>query len=94
MTETRSYDQWNGYGAERQAVIDHIAQNNISNTLIRAGDSHAAWAFEINRNGTIPNLGETVSGYNAQTGEGSIAVEFAGSAVSSPSSYGQTVRMR
>lgn len=47
--------------------------------------------FELPKNGTIPRLGETIAGYNPRTGEGSIAVEFAGTAVSSPSSYGQTL---
>lgn len=43
-----------------------------------SGDSHASWVFDTVRQNTA---------YNSETGEGAIGVEFAGSAVSSPSSY-------
>lgn len=48
-----------------------------------AGDSHANWVSDLVWLGQHP--------YDPQTGEGSIGVEFAGSAVSSPSPAGQNI---
>ena len=45
-----------------------------------SGDSHTNWVFDI----TFDNQ----TGYNGATGEGSYGVEFAGTAISSPSSFG------
>lgn len=74
-------DAWDGYRMNRQRVLDHLYQNKISNTVILAGDSHANWAFDL----AHPNDTKT---YDPVTGKGAIGVEFAGTAVTSTSSFG------
>ncbi|TYJ52803.1 hypothetical protein B9479_006566 [Cryptococcus floricola] len=78
--EDFNVDAWSGYRANRQRVLDTISQNNIDNVLILSGDSHANWVSDL----TYDDL----RGYDANSGNGSLAVEFAGTAVSSPSSLG------
>jgi len=62
-----------------------LYENDISNTVFLAGDSHASWVSDL------VWLGE--KDYDARTGAGSIGVEFAGSAVSSPCPLGQNTTM-
>ncbi|KAJ6547488.1 PhoD-like phosphatase-domain-containing protein [Mycena capillaripes] len=69
-----------GAFANRQRVLDHLYKNKISNTIILSGDSHANWVSDLAR--TLNSL------YNPLTGEGAIGVEFAGTAVTSPSAFG------
>jgi alkaline phosphatase D len=78
------YDAWDGYNANRRRLFDTIRSNDIENVIILSGDSHAAWVYD-----TIYLENENRTDlYDPKTGHGSIAVEFAGTAVSSPSSYG------
>ncbi|KAH8107538.1 PhoD-like phosphatase-domain-containing protein [Phellopilus nigrolimitatus] len=77
-------DAWDGYRANRLRVLDFLYNNSIDNTVILSGDSHANWASDL----AIPNDTTT---YNSLTGRGAIGVEFAGTAVSSPSSFGQGI---
>ncbi|EDR10178.1 uncharacterized protein LACBIDRAFT_248389, partial [Laccaria bicolor S238N-H82] len=76
-----SADAWDGYRANRGRVLDHLYRNKIKNTVILSGDSHANWVSDL----AHPN--DTVT-YNPKTGAGSIGVEFAGTAVTSPSAFG------
>ncbi|KAJ9666788.1 hypothetical protein H2201_003192 [Coniosporium apollinis] len=78
-----NYDQWDGYLANRNRTFAHLYENNIGNNIMLAGDSHASWVSDLVWLGDKP--------YNASTGEGSIGVEFAGTAVSSPSPAGQNI---
>jgi alkaline phosphatase D len=48
-----------------------------------AGDSHANWVFDI----TLDDQ----TGYDPATGQGSYGVEFAGTAISSPSPFGRNL---
>lgn len=77
------YDAWDGYKSNRRRILNHISDNKIDNTVFLSGDSHANWVFELPRD--IDNLTK----YDPETGNGSVAVEFAGTAVSSPSPLGQ-----
>ncbi|KAM5534094.1 hypothetical protein V8D89_012275 [Ganoderma adspersum] len=74
-------DAWDGYRANRNRVLDHLYENKISNTIILSGDSHANWVSDLAQN-------PQCSSYNPLTGEGAIGVEFAGTAVTSTSSFG------
>ncbi|TBU35768.1 PhoD-like phosphatase-domain-containing protein [Dichomitus squalens] len=74
-------DAWDGYRANRNRVLDHLYSNEISNTIILSGDSHANWVSDL----AHPN--QTVT-YDPITGNGAIGVEFAGTAVSSTSTFG------
>ncbi|PIL24184.1 hypothetical protein GSI_13937 [Ganoderma sinense ZZ0214-1] len=74
-------DAWDGYRANRNRVLDHLYKNKISNTIILSGDSHANWVSDLGH----PNQSIT---YDPITGDGAIGVEFAGTAVSSTSTFG------
>jgi len=67
-------DSWDGYQAERGRVRDLLA--SVGNAAILTGDVHSSWAFDVPR--------DPWSGYRADTGDGSIAVELIAPAVSSP----------
>ncbi|MDF1822665.1 MAG: alkaline phosphatase D family protein [Alcanivoracaceae bacterium] len=43
-------DQWDGYAADRQALLNFLADNDIRDTVILTGDIHTSWANEIYRN--------------------------------------------
>ncbi|KAJ4488125.1 PhoD-like phosphatase-domain-containing protein [Lentinula aciculospora] len=65
-------DAWDGYRANRERVLDYLYQNNINNTIVLSGDSHANWVSDLARRGAI-------------------GVEFAGTAVTSGSSFGTDI---
>ena len=79
-----NYDQWDGYQANRRRMFRTIKDNDIDNLVFLAGDSHASWVYDA-----VSDEGE--ANYDPATGEGALGVEFAGTAVSSPSSYGRTL---
>ncbi|KAI2640562.1 PhoD-like phosphatase-domain-containing protein [Hypomontagnella submonticulosa] len=68
-------DNWNGYAANRNRTLKHLYDNKIDNTIFLAGDSHQNWVSDLVWLDERP--------YDSETGEGSIGVEFAGTAVSS-----------
>jgi alkaline phosphatase D len=80
-----NYDQWDGYVANRNRTLHTLASGNISNTVFLAGDSHAAWVSDL-------VWFDHSKAYDPATGEGAIGVEFAGSAVSSPSPMGNVTK--
>lgn len=67
-------DQWDGYPAERQAIFDHIMNNNIENIVVLTGDIHTSWANDLPYN----------NNYNPNTGANSVGVEFVTTSVTSP----------
>ena len=69
-----------GYTANRNRTLHHLYSNSIPNTAFLSGDSHANWVSDLVWLDEMP--------YNQVTGEGSIGVEFAGTAVSS-TGYGE-----
>ncbi|RSH92955.1 hypothetical protein EHS25_008403 [Saitozyma podzolica] len=73
-------DAWDGYTANRRRVIDTIHDNAIDNVIVISGDSHANWVSDI--------AYDNRTGYDRTTGSGAYGVEFAGTGVSSPSSFG------
>jgi alkaline phosphatase D len=80
-----NYDQWDGYQANRNRTFHTLYENNIGNNIFLAGDSHASWVSDLVWLDEHP--------YNPATGKGSMGVEFAGSAVSSPSPAGQNITL-
>jgi alkaline phosphatase D len=78
-------DVWDGYTANKNRTLAHLYENKINNTIFLAGDSHASWVSDLVWLDTHP--------YDPETGEGSIGVEFAGSAISSPCPYGQNITL-
>ncbi|KAF2493175.1 phosphodiesterase/alkaline phosphatase D precursor [Lophium mytilinum] len=79
------YDAWDGYQANRNRTFQHLYNNNIGNNIFLSGDSHASWVSDL------VWLDEKT--YDPATGAGSIGVEFAGSAVTSPCPYGANISM-
>lgn len=67
-------DSWGGYPAARQRLLDSIGRY-ANNTLVLAGDSHNAWAFEL------PGGDDGTP----------LAAEIGGQSVSSPGFDGSTV---
>lgn len=82
-----NYDAWDGYKANRRRMFNTIKENNIDNTIFLAGDSHAAWVYDA----IYEQWENNTKAYDPSTGQGAFGVEFAGTAVSSPSSYGKTL---
>ncbi|KAI5863560.1 PhoD-like phosphatase-domain-containing protein [Durotheca rogersii] len=78
-----NFDQWDGYLANRNRTFHTLYENKVNNNVFLAGDSHASWVSDLVWLGEHP--------YDPETGSGSVGVEFAGSAVSSPSPAGQNI---
>ncbi|KAK5446604.1 hypothetical protein LTS15_009536 [Exophiala xenobiotica] len=79
------YDAWDGYQANRNRTYQTLYNNNITNNIMISGDSHANWVSDL--------VWLDHSPYDPSTGAGSIGVEFAGTAVSSPSPAGQNISL-
>ena len=68
-------DQWDGYEAERQRLVNYILSNNIDNFAFITGDIHSSWANDLPFD---PN-----TNYDPNSGAGSIGVEFVTTSVTS-----------
>lgn len=77
------YDAWDGYQANRNRTFQTLYSHNISNNIVISGDSHANWVSDL--------VWLDEHNYDSNTGSGSIGVEFAGTAVTSPSPYGHNI---
>ena len=79
-------DQWDGYQPARDrfySVLKGDAANAaVNNCVILTGDIHSSWAADLSQDPNNPST--ATGGYNPSTGEGSRAVEFVGTSVSSP----------
>lgn len=70
-------DQWDGYPAERAAILDRLRDEGIRNTVVLTGDIHSSWVMDLTHDPENPFQ------YDPLTGAGSLAVEFVGTSVSS-----------
>ena len=79
-------DQWDGYQPARNRVYDIFkgtsTQPAVNNCVVLTGDVHSSWASDLSQDPNNPNV--ATGGYNPATGEGSRAVEFVGTSVTSP----------
>lgn len=71
-------DSWDGYQAERSALIQHLRSQNIANVVVLSGDVHSSWAADLTDDPNNPAV------YNPATGAGSVAVEFVATSITSP----------
>jgi alkaline phosphatase D len=78
-------DAWDGYQANKNRTLNHLYSNNINNNVFLAGDSHASWVSDL--------VWLDEKDYDPSTGAGSIGVEFAGTAISSPCPYGENITL-
>ena len=69
-------DTWDGYQAARERVVDFLDKERIRDVAILSGDVHSSWGFNVPRHAWV--------GYDAATGDGSLAVEIVAPAISSP----------
>ncbi len=79
-------DQWDGYNPARNRVFNVLKGSStgrpVDNMVVLTGDIHSSWAADLTQD---PNNPDTATGgYNPATGQGSRAVEFVGTSVSSP----------
>jgi alkaline phosphatase D len=79
-------DQWDGYQPARDRVYEVLKGGNgrasVSNVVVLTGDIHSSWASDLSQDPNNPD--PSTGGYNPVSGEGSHAVEFVGTSVSSP----------
>lgn len=76
-------DAWDGYLASKNRTLQTLYENNIGNNIMLAGDSHINWVSDLTWLEHSP--------YNAHNGAGAVGVEFAGTAVTSPSAFGENI---
>lgn len=74
-------DQWDGYKPARERLLSAIAgpmlNDPVKNAVVLTGDIHSSWVSDVCAD---PYGGD----YDPGTGEGSVAVEFVGTSVTSP----------
>jgi alkaline phosphatase D len=79
-------DQWDGYQPARDRLYNVLkgdaANPPVNNCVILTGDIHSSWAADLSQDPNNPNVAS--GGYNPATGEGSRAVEFVATSISSP----------
>jgi alkaline phosphatase D len=74
-------DSWDGYGAERQELVDFIASEAIDDVTFVTGDIHTFFAGDVTRTGRQSVRGEDAT--DPINGP-SRATEFVGGAITSP----------
>ncbi len=72
-----------GYQSNRNRTLQTLYENNIGNNIMLSDDSHANWVSDL--------VWLDHADYDPHAGKGSVGVEFGGTAVSSPSPYGQNI---
>lgn len=79
-------DQWDGYNPARErlfAVLKGDESNApVGNVVVLTGDIHSSWGADLTEDPNNPNV--ATGGYDPKTGEGSLAVEFVSTSVTSP----------
>lgn len=79
-------DQWDGYQPARDRIYDILkgtAQHApVDNCVVLTGDIHSGWAADLTQDPNNTNL--ATGGYSAATGQGSKAVEFVATSITSP----------
>jgi hypothetical protein len=74
-------DSWDGYGAERAELVDHIASTGIDDVTFVTGDIHTFFAGDVTRTGRQTVRGEDRT--DPVNGPAR-ATEFVGGAITSP----------
>lgn len=77
-------DIWDGYPLERLELIHFLRDNAIHNSVLLTGDFHSSFGFDVADSVVFPASNYAPHpNYVAETGEGSVAVEFATPSISS-----------
>lgn len=69
--------KWDDYSEERIMIMDHLAQNNIDNTVVVSGDAHMSFMIDIS---TDPHGANGI--YDTLTGDGAVGMEMLASSIS------------
>ena len=78
-----NYDQWDGYQADRNRLLNFIGDNRISNVVVLTGDIHSSWAHELTIDPNNPQVYTPgIAGLVESTG--SLGVEYVVPSVTSP----------
>ena len=79
-------DQWDGYQPSRDRLYAAVRGDDgkapVSNLVVLTGDIHSSWAADLTLDPNNPDPAN--GGYDPATGQGSVAVEFVGTSVTSP----------
>jgi alkaline phosphatase D len=46
-------DQWDGYNADREELVNHLRANNVRDVVFLTGDIHTSWASELVTQSTL-----------------------------------------
>ncbi len=76
-------DIWDGYPAERKGIINFLETQKINDLVFITGDIHSAFAFDVALRPSVFSQKGTLPTYNAETGEGAVAVEFVSPSITS-----------
>jgi len=69
-------DPWDGYEDARLRFLAHVSDSGLENLIVLTGDVHSSFVNELTP--------DPYSGYDPETGAGSVAVEFVTPGVTSP----------
>jgi|GEM_PF-94702 len=72
-------DQWDGYPAARQRILDHLVRERVTNPIVLGGDWHTAWCNDLLADFDDP-------------GSATVATEFVGTSISSGAGWDADVR--
>ena len=73
-------DVWDGYRASQDRMFEMVERLKVNNFTVLTGDIHSSWAYDLPRH--------PFGGYDKSSGKGSLGVEIAGTAISSPTGLG------
>ena len=65
-----TFENWDGYPAERLQFLNNLSNNSVDNTIVLTGDFHCSFAMDI----TPDPYNSTL--YDPASGNGSLATEF------------------
>jgi alkaline phosphatase D len=69
--EVMDSSAWDGYGSERERVLNFLDSANVNNVVVMSGDAHFSVTMDLD-----PDPTDGAS-YDEATGNGAVAVEFA-----------------
>ncbi len=81
--ESLFLDIWDGYPVERDLLVTYIDTAAIDNVIWLTGDFHSSFAFDVALRPSVFGWDQAAPTYNAETGQGAVAVEFATPSISS-----------
>lgn len=83
-----NHDQWDGYAMARKRLLDCLrgdpqqGQAAVRNAVVLSGDIHSSWAADLTQDPNNPDVAS--GGYNPETGEGAVGVEWVTTSVTAP----------